>query len=357
MVSEAQNAYAAYVASNPRPKKTRAEFYKDQGYDKLIPAKSAELQKQLKIYVDLTASIKNPDVDLIQRAQTKFLNPKQKIWLPPVEEVLNDPDRWEQHYITYVDEKGKSLAQFLRESNPENESIFAQAKQSDYFEQHWHASVSVGYLSFFGVSASADETKREQHTKANTTKIDITFANMATFPIVRGEWFDEGVISRFAPMLKADAYDAILGRNGFLELIPKELLVARGMSFSIYADSASLDYMYDHFEASGGAGLSIGGFSIGLGGNYSSTKEQTKVTKFSDHIVFTDLSGRAKILAVLCKNYGASIARPKFVPELVETSSSEAAQKIIDDLWVSSGATPTLTEGMDQDEASDVIRQ
>ena len=118
-------------------------------------------------------------------------------------------------------------------------------------------------------------------------------------------------------------------------MIPKSLLVGRGISFSVYADSNSLNYLYEHFNAELEAGIRIGNWRIGGKGNYSSTKSETSVYKLKDHIKFTDLSGRAKVLAVLAKQYAAGLTRPKLDVEVGEADEREA-HKAIKEIWLSS---------------------
>ena len=67
--AEAQAAYDAYVPGHPIPRKSRRDYFHDQGWDAQISAKSKALRNEVELYVSLTASIKNPDIDLIQRAQ------------------------------------------------------------------------------------------------------------------------------------------------------------------------------------------------------------------------------------------------------------------------------------------------
>jgi hypothetical protein len=218
------------------------------------------------------------------------------------------PDVWEQKFVSLV---GGDIDAFLRESNPETQEIAESQSTSSTYESRWKASVKAKFLGLFRVGgASAEQTRREEHVRNNATRISVAFKNVGTFDVVRGEWFDGNVISRFAPRLPADAHKAVFGQNGQLELLPKTLLVARGMKFTVYADSNSLDYLYDHFKGGADAGIRLGYFTIGGKGSYSVTKTETKVTKFADRIEFEDQSGRAKVIAVVAKRYGAAPLQP-----------------------------------------------
>ncbi len=303
--SDADAAYNAYAAVTPLARRrSKRHYFEDQGYDLQIEAAHGRLASAVDTFKVISASLADPDIDLLKNAFVKYDNPRQQVDLPISREVLGQPDLWQKYYISLI---GKDIDAFLRERNPQLQDIMELQSTSQTFESRWRASVSVKFLGLFRAGgASAEQVRREEHVRNNATRISISFANLDTFDIVRGEWFDGNAISRFGPRLPADPYKAVFGQNGQLELIPKTLLVGRGMKFSIYADSSSLDYMYEHFNGSADAGVRLGWFTIGAGGGYSSTKTETRVTKFADHIEFEDRSGRAKVIAVLAKRYGAT---------------------------------------------------
>jgi hypothetical protein len=356
-INDAQAAYDAYVAATaPGRRKTKAAFYKDQTWDVQIAATKKRLDQAAETYDTIAQSIVDPDIQMLKQAQIRFLNPKQKIWLPPVREFLNDPDRWQQYYVNAID---KDIFAFLRETNSDVEHISESESTSTFFESRWSASVSVSFLGLFRAGgASAEEVKREQHIRNNTTKIDIRFSNIDTFNVVRGEWFDDNVISRFASKLKPDAYNAVFGPNGQLEYMPKTLLVGRGMTFSIYADSDSLDYLYEYFHAGADAGIYIGYWKIGGGGDYSSTKSETKVTKFSDHIDFVDLSGRGKVLALLSKYYAGVVPKPAPLLATFSVKPEElvAARTRLAAEWKAPTGLQKILESMEPEIKEDVVR-
>jgi hypothetical protein len=357
-VDQAQQAYSNYYAATPPNQRvSRKKFYENQKWDKQIEAKKSKLDEAAELYEFITANIVDPDIQLLKRAQLKLLNPNQKIKLPPSREFLNDPDRWEDRYVTSI---SKDIFAFLNEPKPDVEHIEEAQNTSEYYESRWKASVSVSFLGLFRAGgANAEQVKREQHIKNNATKIDVGFQNIDVFEIQRGEWFDENVIARFAPKLKADAWNAVLGANGQLEFIPKSLLVGRGLMFSIYADSDSLDYLYEHFQAGADAGFFIGWFRVGGEGEYSTTHEQTKVTKFADHIEFADLSGRGKVLAVLTKHYAGAVPKPAAAPLLALKPEERAAAKArLNTFWAAPEPLRTsLTKDLDPSTRSIILSE
>ena len=330
IVDEADHAYQAYCATTSIwQRKSRAQFYNDQKLDVEISARKARQDAAAETFVIVNRSIVDPDIQLLKQATLRLEDPKQKMSLPPTKDLLGDRDRWQSYFGSYID---KDIDAFLDESNPQTQSITEAQSSSSYFEQRWSASVSVSFLGLFRAGgASAEQVKRENHIKTNTTKIDVSFENLDTFNILRGDWFSENLIGRFASKLSADGYNAVWGPNGQLELIPKTLLVGRGMSLTLYADSQSLDYLYEHFSAGADAGFFIGYWRIGGGGDYSSTKEETKVTRLNDRITFTDLSGRGKVLAVLAKYYAGSVPKPTFLTPVLSAAERTSARKEINE--------------------------
>ena len=351
-MKSASDAYDAYVQATPPPRMTKEKFNKDRGWNIEIDVRKERLDKALETLQFTMKKIVDPDVELLRQAIVRYNSPDQKIWLPPVKDVLGNPDRWQQYYVSYIDKK---ISDFLTEKNPQTETIDESQSESSYFEQQWKASVSVSFLGLIRAGgASAEQVKREEHIRNNATRIDVSFTNLDTFNISRGEWYSENVVSRFAPFFKGEAYTTIWGPNGQMELLPKSLLVGRGMKLSVYADSQSLDYLYEHFEAGADAGISIGWWRIGGEGGYSSTKSETKVSKFADHIEFVDLSGRAKVLAVLCKHYAAGLPREAVAANLTAAERSEAASQIKDE-WGKSDTRSLISGVLDEDVQMNVL--
>jgi hypothetical protein len=305
----AEQAYASYwVAASPGGRMSKDAFYKDQGWGAQIKAKKDRLDDAVRTFQTIADSLVDPDLQLLTRAKLKLENPNQKIRLPAARETLNNPELWQSYYISLI---GGDLDAFMREYKPQIDLINEAQSQSDIFEQTWRASVSVSFLGLFRAGgASAEQTTREKHIQDNATNISVSFDNLDVFPVTRGEWFDGSALARFSSSLPPKAFNAVFGPNGQLEVIPSAILVGRGMRISIYADSTSLDYLYQHFEGGADAGVFVGWFKIGGSGHYSTTHENVKVTRFADHIEFMDLSGRPQVLAMRAKTYGVNRPAP-----------------------------------------------
>lgn len=308
-VRNADQAYEDYSRRTSWPSRlSKDRWLESQGYDKQIAATKSAFDDAANTYEVIVSGVKDPDLELLKTAQLRFQDPSQRRSLPATRDVLNEPDRWQQYYVSLID---GDIDAFLRESKPQHDSLEEAYSRSDYFEKRWSASVSVSFLGLFRAGgASAEQIQREQHIRKNVTRIDMSFDNLALFNIQRGAWYDENAISRFGGKLSQEMYDAVFGANGQLQLIPQSVLVARGMRFTVCGDSQSMDYLYEHFGAGADAGLNIGWWRIGGGADYSTTREETEIKRIDNCIDFRDLSGRGSVLAVLAKEYGQSIARP-----------------------------------------------
>jgi len=332
----ADSAYAAYAAATPeRQRKSKRRYFREQAWETQIEAKRQRLVAATDSFELISKNVVDPAMAILKPAILKYQDPDEQIHLPLVKEALNQPDMWRKRYATFI---GGDIHHFMTSSQAQSQSIDESQSTSTAFEQKWKASVRVKFLGLFRAGgASAEDTQREEHVQNNATKINISFANVATFPIVRSDWYSENVLSQFHNKLAKEEFNNTFGTNGQLELIPKTLLVARGMKFEIYADSTSLDHLYKHFQGGADARIKVGWFTVGGSGSYSGTKSETRATKYSDHITFEDRSGKAKIIGVLAKRYGAN------APSLF-VSSVRAPAGLSDALWAPTSPSATTQQ-------------
>jgi len=120
------------------------------------------------------------------------------------------------------------------------------------------------------------------------------------------------------------------------------LLVGKGMSFTVFADSQSLDYVYEHFHAAADAGIMIGWWRLGGSGEYSTTKENVEVKRFSDRITFTDLSGRPQVIAMAVKHMAGSMKPAAAVPQLLTAEQTMKGLKNVEAIWANEQGAKAL---------------
>lgn len=340
-VDQADAAYENYAGVTPKPQRlTKAQFFKQQAYDVQIKVKDRALKEAAGTFDIISSGLNDPDIALLKDAQIRLTNPNQKIRLPASEQLINDPDRWQEYYITTID---KSLNIFANDYKPQTQEINEAQSSSQYFESRWKVNVSVKFLGLFRTAgASAEQTTRENHVRTNTTNIQIGFENLDVFPITRGEWYSQNVIDKFGPTLKTSEFNAVFGPGGQLEVIPMNLLVGKGMSFTVFADSQSLDYVYEHFHAAADAGIMIGWWRLGGSGEYSTTKENVEVKRFSDRITFTDLSGRPQVIAMAVKHMAGSMKPAAAVPQLLTAEQTMKGLKNVEAIWANEQGAKAL---------------
>lgn len=342
-VDQADAAYEVHASATPKPQRlTKQQFFKQQAYDIQIKAKERALKEAASTFDIISSGLNDPDIGLLKDANIRFTNPNQKIKLPASLELINDPDRWQEYYITTID---KSINTFMNDYKPQAQDVNESQASSQYFESRWKVNVSVSFLGLFRAGgASAEQVTRENHVKTNTTNIQISFENLDVFPIVRGEWFSQNVIDKFASELKPKEFNAIFGPGGQLETIPTNILVGKGMTFSVFADSQSLDYLYQHFHASADAGVMIGWWRLGGSGEYSTTKENIEVKKFADRITFTDLSGRPQVIAIAVKHMAGGVKPPAAAAVSLTAEQMARGLKNVEAIWTNERGAKALQD-------------
>lgn len=342
-VDQADAAYENYASVTPKPQRlTKAQFFKQQAYDIQIRTKDRALKEAAGTFDIISNGLNDPDIALLKDAQIRLSNPNQKIRLPASNELINDPDRWQEYYITTID---KSMNNFSNDYKPQTQEINEAQSSSQYFETHWKVNVSVSFLGLFRAGgASAEQLTREKHVRTNTTNIQIGFENLDVFPITRGEWFSQNVIDKFGPTLKPSEFNAVFGPGGQLEVVPMNLLVGKGMSFTVFADSQSLDYLYEHFHAAADAGIMIGWWKLGGSGEYSTTKENIEVRKFSDRITFSDLSGRPQVIAIAAKHMAGGMKPAAAAARLLSAEQMTRGLRNIEAIWAAEQGAKALQD-------------
>jgi hypothetical protein len=345
-VDSANAAYDAYAnVTPPGQRKPKARWLKEQGYADQIDASKKRLDASL---VDMQIASRtipnNPYVARLNEAVIRFGNPEQSYKGPLTREDIRFPAKWQSKQLTHI---GGDLQSFLSETRRTTQSLDESHSTSSTFEQHWKASVKVKFLGLVRVGGlSTEETKREKQIQAATTRVEIGFDNLDVFPIVRGPWFDEGALNLLLPVLKTEVKKEIFGDRGQLELLPRSLLVARGLRFRIYADAATLDHVYSHFKGSADAGIKIGYFTVGAKGSGSAERSKTKDRKTSDYVEFYETTGRGQVLAIQATKLGVvrTVATASAELERAEAAAAVARMLAQDGAFRSAPAYKALAD-------------
>jgi hypothetical protein len=326
-IEEAETAYEAYLAITPKPQQLKKiDFYERRGYQTKINVIEQQLHEAGTTAAVLAPAVESPDITQLKAAYERFKQPSQTTSLPINEETLNDPQKWRPLYNSYVGGGYERMQQFLAQRAPSVENIVESSSESSYFNRQWSASVNVNFLGFLrvgGGSISHEET--DERVRSDTTGLSVGWENMEVFPIERDTWYSDQIIDTYAPRFSRNKFQEYFGTLGAMEMIPVGLLVARGLRFTLQTSSYARDYSYEHMHASADAGIRIGWYTIGGGGDYSSTKIETRIDTSTDQISFTDLTGRGKVLGVLVKHVASVIDTPK-VPILSMLKRKDSAE-------------------------------
>jgi hypothetical protein len=219
-------------------------------------------------------------------------NPKNRIGLPTTDDELGDPpDSWTQFLKTNLD-----LQDFLTHDARQGFTINQTSSTSTSYESRWEAGGSVSY-GFFSIGGSAGGGNIERHLRAGAQSLTFSFARLMPVPIVRGAWYDEGLLR-----LPYNSYvdkTSYWSSTGQLPLVPVMALLGRGVEVSIATDSLSYDEFQSWFHASGSLGFGFGPWSIGVGGNYSTSSSSITNTSTGTTISFRDNSPTPYVIAVV----------------------------------------------------------
>lgn len=236
--------------------------------------------------------------DLLEvgRAIAELGSPTAKMALPSQKELIElGPDSWESFYRTYVD---GDITTFKNDQAPTTLTIKQGNAESEAFSKAWGASASASWCVFFSASGKTEHEDKSRKWEQDTQEVTISFKNLKPFNILRGSWFKGGLINKF--FTRVSNFDpAFFGPSGRLNLIPTTLIIGQGLTIDVKTSKEMGDWVYNRHHTSGGGGFGVGPFHFGGSGSYTSTYEQTHVTKTATGYKVEDVSGRAVILAVV----------------------------------------------------------
>ena len=242
------------------PDADRAIWERDQRIaEKRRPLKD-DRDMTLAEYLRCLADAGGAEAQLLAEQQIAMDDPTQQYRLPisPMQ-LRENPEGWDRFYRQ---EFREDFAAF-REAPGGMEAldINEATSSSQYLETRWNASGSVSFLGLFRAGGLSAEGKDiEEHFKADTTNVQVSFDNIQEFTIARGAWYDEQIIRRYLNKVKPDAF---WGPNGALNLIPRSVIVVRGMKMHIACTSQTLDRIEHHLSGSADAGFWCGWFRVG----------------------------------------------------------------------------------------------
>jgi hypothetical protein len=218
----------------------------------------------------------------------------QQETLPKTEDDLNFPDSWDSFYKTILD---ISWDDFFAADAPQKIRITQSSSLSTSYEHRWSAGGSVSY-GFFSVGGSASGGNIERHFREGTQDVSFAFQKMVPAAIVRGAWYDEGLIDPYTDWVSKEEY---WGRNGTLNIIPLQVVVARGLEVAITTSSVAHDAFQSWYQQSASAGFSFGPWRVGGSGGSSTSTSKVENTSSGTTVSFKDISNQVYVLSLTSK--------------------------------------------------------
>lgn len=230
------------------------------------------------------------------------------IQLPSSEDDLElGQEGWDSYYKTNID-LGMDWADFWNGDAPDVRTVAQSSTTSSHYEHRWSAGGSVSY-GFFSVGASASGGTVESHLRSGTQNVRFGFKRLALASIVRGTWFDNGLVAA-RPYFDYVDSSSYWGSGGTLNLVPVAVVIGRGVSVQIETSQAAYDSYQSWRQTSGNAGFSVGPWRVGGSGGSSTSWGSTTNTSNGSTIGIQDDSGQAYIVAVISQKMDDLIANP-----------------------------------------------
>jgi hypothetical protein len=298
--------------------------YGDMGYSAFVRILIDDVSISYGLYKNKQASY--PALNRVSTALYNLdNNPKEKISLPQSEDDLKYPDAWQSFSKTSLD-IGMKWNDFFSIDSPSKVDILESSSTSSRYESSWSAGGSVSY-GFFSVGGSGSGGHIEEHLRSGTQSVKFSFKRIVPATILRGTWFDEGLL---APYLSYVDKEEFWGKNGTLNLIPIMAILGRGLEVEIETSSAAYDAFQDWHRTSGNAGFSFGPWSVGGGANSSTSSSSVSNTSSGTKISFKDNSNQIYVISVVSQKMDDYLSSRAFALDLANTEMNTLLERSLE---------------------------
>lgn len=272
------------------------EAYGAMGYRPQLNLLEGEVRRTYGEYKRLSSPY--PQVTRVAQALARMdTGAGTQIALPTSEDDLTlGQEGWDTFYKTNLD-LGEDWTRFFEKDVIDTREINQHSVQSSYYNHSWSGGGSISY-GFFSVSGGASGGTLETHLATGTQSVRFAFKRLALGTVVRGSWFDAGLINSLPYYGYVDP-SAYWGPSGTLNLVPISLIIGRSPTIEIATSSTAVD-TYKNWRKSGGSlGFGIGSFRIGGGGSSSTEWGSTSDTSSGSMIRIEDTSNQAYVVGVI----------------------------------------------------------
>lgn len=317
------NGWIAYNQAQgslpPSAQSTYVQWYRQNGWDKVITADQNALAAQVTLFNQALAKVGGPDYQTISSAQAAVtLSPAGgnaiqdtggNLW--PAYTVTPDLNDW---YVSALQTLASGAAPALSMTFTLDDSNTANLVTSSFLDVSGGAHYDA-FLWGGSVSASYKQSKGAQDYTSLAKGMSMTFQAQAAqlFSISPGTWFNSSIVSDFYDQISptsALANKPLFGPDGRLNLRAGKLLVVLKPSVTLTSDSNSVQALYAKFKENSSASISIGGFCWSANANFAQGKSMfasdVKLSSDATSVTITDNTNSPKVIAVVPISMGAA---------------------------------------------------
>lgn len=279
---------------NANPSLDRLQWDRDYGSMGYTPGLQELQDEAMTAYGAWQAKAKPyPELTRLTRVIQDYNdNPINRIALPTNKDDLEfPPDYWTSFYKTNLD-----VQDFFDHDAPQPIRINQNSSTSTSYESRWSAGGSVSY-GFFSIGGQANGGSLERHLRASTQSLQFSFQRLIAVPIIRGQWYDEGLLRK--PYVNYIDKDVYWSGNGQLPMIPQMAVIGRGLRVTIDCTTALRDEFQSWRNSSGSAGFGWGPWRVGGGASSSTSSSSLTETSGGTQLSFTDNTAAPYVVAVV----------------------------------------------------------
>ena len=266
---------------------TRRQFEEQRGFP-LLRAQLAQRIAAAQDAYDYLVDRLGGDVATVGRALSQCHAAAHCLALPesPEDDTDSETDTWPVVLSQTVE---GDLAALRRETSRRRLTLADGVPHSAAFAAEWDGCFGID-LPFWGVSGGADGPAVGERLSERTGSVALAFENVAAFTVHRGGWFRPELLRAYG-----GSTPGAWGKEGYLNVIPTALLVARGVTASATLPTAEKAQVLATFDA--GGAIRVGAFTFG--GSSASTVLQSTCQATHEGVRLADISERALIIGLV----------------------------------------------------------
>ncbi len=291
---------------------TYAQWYAQNGWDKIITNDQNALSAQTTLYNQALAAVGGPDYQTISSAQAAVVLSAaagngiqdQGGALYPAFSITSGLNDW---YVSALQTLASGAAPAIDMTFTLDDSHSTGLVTSSFLD----VSAGVSYDAFFwggSASASYSQSQGAQDYTSLIQGMTMTYKAQAAqlFSISPGTWFNSSILSDFYDQISptsALANKPMFGDGGMLNLRSGQVLVVLKPSVTLTSDKSSMQAFYKQMSQNSSSSVSIGGFCWSAQANHaqgaSSFSNDVTMSADGTSVTITDNTNSPKVLGVV----------------------------------------------------------